>query len=60
MPLIILTGILFIYGIISHNEKNTKSLNVKRSPEDTHAMLMSMVGKSKSECRKIAKRYGGR
>lgn len=59
MPVLVLFGIFSFYGIIKLTEDNHKS-NRTYSKNDTEKMLVSMIGKSKKECRKIARRHGGK
>lgn len=56
MPVIILCGCLAIFGAVSAAE-NSRS---QTPPADADEMLRQMIGKPRSECRKIARRYGGR
>lgn len=56
MPLLIVLGILSVYGIASIAETPQKT-NKTYTPNDTERMMCEMIGKSKSECKQIAKRY---
>lgn len=56
MPLLIVLGILSVYGIASIAETPQKS-NRTYTSNDTERMMCEMIGKSKSECKQIAKRY---
>lgn len=59
MPVLILFGFFVVYGIANIAENNHNSKR-KYNKNDTDKMLLSMTGKSKKECKKIAKMYGGR
>lgn len=55
MPLIIILGILAIYGVAGHINKSHPK---KYTHNDMENMLVEMTGKSKRECHQILKRHG--
>lgn len=57
MPIIIICGILAIFGIVGHKERDKQKTYTYT---DMNNMLREMTGKSKAERRKIMKRYGRR
>ena len=57
MPFVIIGAILIACGVISISDE-TKKKRYKRN--DTTQMLKEMTGKSKSEKRRIFKKYGRR
>ena len=60
MPLIIILSFLTIYGVASAVEKGHAADRSAPAGSSDHIerMAVEMIGKSKSECRKIARQYG--
>lgn len=56
MPVLIILGILSIYGVIDIYRDSQKSAPPKPKRE-MEQMISQMIGKSKKECAKIAKWY---
>ena len=54
MPIIIILGILAVYGVAGHAERDRKKTYTRN---ETHNMLCEMIGKSQKEKRQILKRY---
>ena len=54
MPIIIILGILAVYGIVGRAERDRGRTYTRN---ETHDMLCEMIGKSQAEKRQILKRY---
>ena len=54
MPIIIILGILAVYGVVGHAERDRGRTYTRN---ETHDMLCEMIGKSQAEKRQILKRY---
>ncbi len=58
MPILILSGIAVICGVICFKESTEKTAP-PMSHNQREQMISEMIGKSKKECRKILKKYNG-
>ena len=58
MPILILSGIAVICGVIYFKESTEKSAP-PMSHNQREQITFEMIGKSKKECRKILKKYNG-
>lgn len=56
MPLLFVLGALSVFGLISY-VKDGGTPSKAHTPEEIERMSKEMVGKSKSECRKILNKY---